>query len=198
MEGSKNFEINKLSDEDLIASAKSGDEQTTEEIFLRYRAGITEIARSYYLLGGEIEDLVQEGMLGLFKAVKTYRPQSGVPFENYAKRCIKNGIISAVRAASGNKHKALNNVSSEVTDFDEEFGDESMDPENKLINKERETDIDKKFKEILSVKEYEVYKLYLKGFSFKDIGKELKIEEKSVDNAVQRIKKKAKEVKWDI
>ena len=73
-----------------------------------------------------------------------------------------------------------------------------MNPENKLLNKERETDINKKFKELLSVKEYEVYKLYIKGFSFKDIGNELKIKEKSVDNAVQRIKKKAKEVKWDI
>lgn len=189
---------NKIADEDLIAAAKSGGEQAVEEIFLRYRAGIIGIARSYYLLGGEIEDLVQEGNLGLLKAVRTYSSQKEVSFEYYAKRCIKNEIISTVRAASGKKHEPLNNVSVELTDFDEEFGDESMNPENKLLNKERETDINKKFKELLSVKEYEVYKLYIKGFSFKDIGNELKIKEKSVDNAVQRIKKKAKEVKWDI
>ncbi len=189
---------NKIADEDLIAAAKSGEEQAVEEIFLRYRAGIIGIARSYYLLGGEIEDLVQEGNLGLLKAVRTYSSQKEVSFEYYAKRCIKNEIISTVRAASGKKHEPLNNVSAELTDFDEEFGDESMNPENKLLNKERETDINKRFKELLSVKEYEVYKLYIKGFSFKDIGNELKIKEKSVDNAVQRIKKKAKEVKWDI
>lgn len=141
---------------------------------------------------------MQEGNLGLLKAVRTYSSQKEVSFEYYAKRCIKNEIISTVRAASGKKHEPLNNVSAELTDFDEEFGDESMNPENKLLNKERETDINKKFKELLSVKEYEVYKLYIKGFSFKDIVNELKIKEKSVDNAVQRIKKKAKEVKWDI
>lgn len=194
----KNSKTNKISDEELVAAVKSGDEQAAEKIYSRYRAGITEIARSYYLLGGEIEDLVQEGSLGLLKAVRTYSFQKEVPFEYYAKRCIKNKIISTVRAASGKKHEPLNNVSAELTDFEEEFGDESMDPENKLIYKEIETDIDKKFKEILSKKEYEVYKLYLKGFSFRDIGNELKIKEKSVDNAVQRIKKKAKEVKWDI
>ena len=138
---------NKIADEDLIAAAKSGEEQAVEEIFLRYRAGIIGIARSYYLLGGEIEDLVQEGNLGLLKAVRTYSSQKEVSFEYYAKRCIKNEIISTVRAASGKMHEPLNNGSAELTEFDEEFGDESMNPESKLLNKERETDINKKFKE---------------------------------------------------
>ncbi len=182
-----------VSDEDLVKKCLDGDEAATEAIFNRYKVKVTEIARSYYLLSGEIEDLVQEGMLGLFRAVKTYG--GAVPFKNYALKCVKNGIISAVRAASGNKHKPLNSASSEML---EDFGDDSLDPEKMFFERETESNIDLRFKEILSEKEYSVYKLYLKGFSLKDMANSLNVKEKSVDNAVQRIKKKAKEVKWDI
>ena len=185
-----------LTDEELAVKAKS-DGSAFEKISERYKKAVKSCARKYFLVGGEEDDLIQEGTIGLFKAITTY---DGVTsFKAYALLCIKSGIISAVRKSTSNKNKALNYY---IPIYIDDDGDktsyikgEISDPEEEYVNSEVAKEFMASVKKALSSYEYEILRLYLYGYSYDEIAKSQGKEVKSVDNAVQRIRKKIAKVK---
>lgn len=186
-----------LKDEELIKLIDT-DENAFDEILLRYKLAVRKIARQYFIVGGEDEDLVQEGTFGLFKAVKNYNGK--FPFKNFAFACIKNSIITAVKKDNSQKHRPLNfyvSLSTEDSDSsDKNFivRDTAADPEEEFINSEREQELKREIENVLSDFEYRILTLYLEGYSYAEIAKKENKTLKSVDNAVQRIRKKIQNI----
>ncbi len=193
MEDYRNF-----SDEQLAVFARS-DEKALELLIERYKKAVRSTARQYFLAGGEEDDLIQEGTVGLFKAIATFDGVS--PFKNYAFRCIRSGIISTVRKSTSDKSKALNYYvplyAGEDDDKTPLIKGEVLDPEEEYINSEAAREFMARVKQALSGYEYEILTLYLDGYSYSDIAEKKKKNVKSVDNAVQRIRKKIAKVKTD-
>ncbi len=185
-----NYDI--LTDEELCALAVKNDDLSLTVLILRYTGVVKQTARSYFLFGGDVEDLVQEGMLGLLKAIKSYNGQ--IAFKSYASLCIRRNIISAVKMANGNKHKILN-IS---VDFDDEdfLGDTTFEPSELFEKREFLEETRVKLKKILSSFEYGVLTLYLDGYTYAEISAKTGKPFKSIDNAIQRIRKKV-ETKYD-
>lgn len=180
-----------LSDEKLAVMSRA-DECAMETLMERYKKAIKSIARQYFLAGGEEDDLIQEGTVGLFKAITTYDGES--PFKNYAFRCIRSSIISTVRKSTSDKSKALNYyVPIYVGEDDDKtpfIKDGVIDPEEEYINTEAAREFMERVKKTLSSYEYEILIMYLEGYSYSDIADKRNKNVKSVDNAVQRIRKK--------
>ena len=145
------------------------------------------------MTGSDHEDLVQEGMIGLLHAVRSYDPNSGVPFEAFAAICIRNKLYSAIRAAAAEKHAPLNDsVSIQSSSFDDTaHGSIKADPEAILIGREGVSEFMDALRQSLSRFENKVLLLYLDGLSYREIARSVNKCEKAVDNAVQRIRKKA-------
>ena len=191
-----NYDI--LTDEELCALAVKNDDLSLTVLISRYTGVVKQTARSYFLFGGDVEDLVQEGMLGLLKAIKSYNGQ--IAFKPYASLCIRRNIISAVKMANGNKHKILNTS----VDFDggedfnaEDFlGDTTFEPSELFEKREFLEETRVKLKKILSSFEYGVLTLYLDGYTYAEISAKTGKPFKSIDNAIQRIRKKV-ETKYD-
>ena len=183
------------SDNQLIALVRSGDLQAEEELAARYSKLVRICARPYFLAGGDSEDLIQEGMLGLLSAIRKYDPENTATFKTYAEQCIRNRLITAIESASRFKHMPLNDgVSFEVlmsegpTVSQEDVF--SRHPEDQILAKEREEELFVGENRLLSSFEGEVLEQYLQGMSYKEIAARLNKPEKSIDNAVQRIRKK--------
>lgn len=178
-----------VSDEQLIAAAKSDDKQAMETLLLRYTGLVRSIARGYFLLGGDTEDLIQEGMIGLYNAVSDYDCESGGSrFKTFARICITRRILDAVKASGRQKNQPLNNY---VSLFDE--GVDLLteeDPLSEMIHREDGEELFRKMNEVLSDLEFRIMMMYMKGMSTAEICKMAKKDEKSVDNALQRSKKK--------
>ena len=185
--------------EELIEKAQNGDENAIEKLLSSYKPLVNKIARSYFLTGGDIEDLVQEGMIGLYKAIKTFKKGKTASFMTYAGTCIKNQIQSAVRVASSEKNMILSTAVpiDSKTNFDDE--EEEIEivlpsplpkPDEKVENKENFAQITKKIVKALSPLELKILIFYLKGFSYSEIAQQNNISKKSVDNALSRIKNK--------
>ena len=187
-----------LSDEKLAVLAKT-DGVAFETINERYKKAVKSCARKYFLAGGEEDDLIQEGTIGLFKAITTFDGVSS--FKAYAFLCIKSGIISTIRKSTSGKNKALNYYVPIYVDDDGDKNSfikgEISDPEEEYINSEIAKEFMARVKAALSVYEYEILRLYLYGYSYEEIAKQLSKDVKSVDNAVQRIRKKIAKVKTD-
>ncbi len=176
-----------VSDEQLVAAAKADDKQAMETLLLRYTGLVRSIARGYFLLGGDTEDLIQEGMIGLYNAVSDY--ESGTSrFKTFARLCITRRILDAVKASGRQKNQPLNNY---VSLFDEgvDFLTEE-DPLSEMIHREDGEELFRKMNEVLSDLEFRIMMMYMKGMSTAEICKMAKKDEKSVDNALQRSKKK--------
>ena len=161
-----------LEDSYLVALAKSGSADAYERIMKRYRGFVRLKASSYFLLGGESEDLIQEGLLGLYKAVRDFRTDRESSFRNFAELCITRQIITAVKTASRNKHAPLNQYVSFAS---------SPAANGDLVSC---------LSSVLSELESDVLALYLDGHSYEEIGETLECETKTVDNALQRVKRK--------
>ncbi len=166
---------------------------------LRYARLVRMCARPYFLFGGDSEDLMQEGMLGLLSAVREFSPERKVSFRYYAELCIRRRMISAVRAAAGDKHTPLNTyVSFELSLFvgSQEFASfgspltRQENPEDIIISQEQLRSLAKLIKGQLTELEHSVLSFYLNGLSYSEIAKEVNRPTKSVDNAVQRIRRK--------
>ena len=187
-----------MTDEALAAlSVDSMD--ALEELISRYSRLVRACARPLFLVGADREDLVQEGMIGLLYAIRSYTPESGTPFEAYAVVCVRNKLYSAVRAASASKHTPLNDsVSFHTFSFDDTVP-ESMrtDPEADLINREVCSEFMDALQTKLSVSEKKVFSLFLQGLSYQEIGQRWGKPVKAVDNAVQRIRRKAAAILGD-
>jgi RNA polymerase sporulation-specific sigma factor len=189
-----------LSDEHLVESVRSGDDEALETLINKYRNFVRAKARSYFLIGADREDIVQEGMIGLYKSIRDYRDDKLTSFKAFAELCITRQIITAIKTATRQKHIPLNSyVSLDKPIYDEDSdrtlldvicGSRVSDPEELLINQEEFDDIEVKMGEILSDLERKVLMLYLDGRSYQEIAVDLKRHVKSIDNALQRVKRK--------
>ena len=188
------------SDEALCALATSGDRIAEEVLVKRYSRLVRVCSRPFFLVGGDSEDLIQEGMLGLLSAIRAYRSgDNAASFRTFAEVCIKNRLVSAVKSAASGKHTPLNSyISFETPSFDE-IADYSSDssselsrnnPEDVLINREELQEILDTAKNQLSGFEAKILSFYLEGLSYQEIAVQIHRSPKSVDNAVQRIRRK--------
>ena len=194
-----------MTDEELITLSKNGNESAENELLEKYKDLVVKISRSYFIIGGELEDIVQEGMIGLYKAIKNYDSSKSTSFKTFAIMCVKHQIQTAIKKANTKKNMTLSNSVS-LQSFSEKNDEEDflpmnlifqVSPDEKVISRENYKDLILKIKNILSKKEYEVLKFYLRGYSYKEIAKILGLNEKSIDNSLSRIKNKIKNLKID-
>jgi RNA polymerase sporulation-specific sigma factor len=190
-----------LEDTYLVALAKRGSADAYERIVKRYRGFVRLKASSYFLLGGDSEDLIQEGLVGLYKAIRDFRTDRESSFRNFAELCITRQIITAVKTASRNKHAPLNQYVSfaqtpaasgeaETTLEDILPGPLSEEPDERVIASEELSALVSCLGSVLSELESNVLSLYLDGHSYELIGEKLECDTKTVDNALQRVKRK--------
>jgi RNA polymerase sporulation-specific sigma factor len=180
--------------------AKSGDTIALEFLINKYKNFVKAKARSYFLIGADREDIIQEGMIGLYKAIRDFRDDKLSSFRAFAELCITRQIITAIKTATRQKHIPLNSyVSLNKPIYDEDSdrtlldilsGTKITDPEELMINREEYNDIEYKMGEILSELEWKVLTLYLEGKSYQEIAVDLERHVKSIDNALQRVKRK--------
>ncbi|WP_134702153.1 RNA polymerase sporulation sigma factor SigH [Ammoniphilus sp. YIM 78166] len=193
-------EYDYISDEDLVEMVREGNSNALEYLIHKYKNFVRAKARSYFLIGADREDIVQEGMIGLFKAIRDYRGDKLTSFKAFAELCITRQIITAIKTATRQKHIPLNSyVSLDKPIYDEDSdrtlldvicGTRVTDPEELIINQEKFDDIEDKMAQILSDLERQVLALYLDGRSYQEIAVDLDRHVKSIDNALQRVKRK--------
>ena len=189
-----------LTDETIVELSHEGDATAEEYLLDKYKNFVRSKARSYFLVGADHEDIVQEGMIGLYKAIRDYRPDKLSSFRAFAELCITRQIITAIKTATRQKHIPLNNyVSLNKPLYDEEsdrtlldviIEGRTSDPEEMIINMENVGNIRTKINEVLSGLEQEVLNAYLDGKSYQEIAESLGRHVKSIDNALQRVKRK--------
>jgi len=187
-------------DEEIAEEAKHGSPVALEFLINKYKNFVKAKARSYFLIGADREDIIQEGMIGLYKAIRDFKGDKLSSFRAFAELCITRQIITAIKTATRQKHIPLNSyVSLNKPIYDEDSdrtlldilaGAKITDPEELMINREEYHDIEFKMGEILSDLEWKVLMLYLEGKSYQEIAVELKRHVKSIDNALQRVKRK--------
>lgn len=183
-----------FTDEQLQAMSQSGDSQAESMLVGRYNKLVKRCARPYFLAGGDSEDLIQEGMMGLLTAIRTYNPGKGATFRTYSEICVNSRLLTAIRSATRNKHAPLNNyVSLESLVSDNIHVKASIflrDLEEELLAQESAYELSNDFIKYLSKFESEILGLYLEGNSYQEMALRINKSTKSVDNAVQRIRKK--------
>lgn len=196
---SVNHDFKSMDEKDIIAQAKAGDDSSMEFVLHKYSYLAKAKSRAYFLAGADHEDLIQEGMIGLYKAVKDYNPDKTPLFFSFAELCITRQILTAVKTATRQKHQPLNSYVSlnkpvhgeeERTLADILFLYSNWNPEELVISRETTLGLMKSITEKLSRMENEVLRLYLKGEDYVHISELLGKSPKSIDNALQRIKKK--------
>ncbi len=187
-------------DEELVATAKDGDKEALEYVINKYKNFVRAKARSYFLIGADREDIVQEGMIGLYKAIRDFKNDKLSSFRAFAELCITRQIITAIKTATRQKHIPLNSYISLNKPIYDEESDRTLldiltsvkitDPEELVIGKEELDSIELRIGEILSDLELEVLMSYLQGKSYQEIAVDLDRHVKSIDNALQRVKRK--------
>lgn len=189
-------------DEKIITLIQEGNQDATEYLLKKYFPLVKKSIRTLYLIGADTEDLSQEGMIGLFKAIQNYQPNSSASFYTFAKTCIDHQIYSAIKASNRKKHSPLNSYISFYTRTNEkdselinnlEAGNDS-NPEHIILDKENTLRIEELLEKHLSKLEKKVLPLYLNGQSYSDIALALKKPVKSIDNTIQRIREKVKKL----
>ena len=183
-------------DEELIARLRAGEREITDYLIDKYKSLVRTRARALYLVGGDHEDLIQEGMLGLFKAVRDDKPGKEASFATFAGLCIDRQMYSAVASSQRQKHQPLNSfvsLSEPVSEQELRLVDEET-PEEIMISQENVIGMYERIKERLSKFEYQVLELYLKGYDYTQIAEKLGKQPKAIDNALQRIRSKVREV----
>ncbi|MBY0095522.1 RNA polymerase sporulation sigma factor SigH [Mesobacillus maritimus] len=189
-----------MNDEFLVQLFQDGDGEASEFLMKKYRSFVRAKASRYFLIGGEREDIVQEGMIGLYKAIRDFRVDKLSSFKAFAELCITRQIITAVKSATRQKHGPLNSyVSLNKPIYEEESnhtlmdvitGPTNMDPIQMLIDQEKASDLERKMSEKLSDLEKRVLELHIAGHSYVEISQNVNTHVKSIDNALQRIKRK--------
>lgn len=187
-------------DDVLIDLVHKGDSEALDFLIHKYRNFVRAKARTYFLIGADKEDIVQEGMIGLYKAIRDFKGDKLSSFKAFAELCITRQIITAIKTATRQKHIPLNSyISLDKPIYDEESdrtlmdvisGTKAQDPEELIISQEEFDDIELKMAELLSDLERKVLSLYLDGQSYQEISEELNRHVKSIDNALQRVKRK--------
>jgi RNA polymerase sigma-H factor len=187
-------------DEDVVDAVRDGDSEALEYLINKYKNFVRAKARSYFLIGADREDIVQEGMIGLYKSIRDFKGDKLSSFKAFAELCITRQIITAIKTATRQKHIPLNSyVSLDKPIYDEDSdrtlldvicGTRVSDPEELIINQEEFVGLEDKMSEILSDLERKVLMLYLDGRSYQEIAVDLDRHVKSIDNALQRVKRK--------
>jgi len=198
--GKVNKAFERLEDEEIVELVHAGDSDALDYLINKYKNFVRAKARSYFLIGADREDIVQEGMIGLYKAIRDFKEDKLTSFKAFAELCITRQIITAIKTATRQKHIPLNSyVSLDKPIYDEESdrtlmdvisGAKVLDPEELIINREKFDDIEGKMAELLSDLEQKVLALYLDGRSYQEISEDLNRHVKSIDNALQRVKRK--------
>jgi len=199
-----------ITDEEVVSYAKNGDELATEFIINKYKNFVRVKAKSYFLVGADREDIIQEGMIGLYKAIRDFKADKLSSFRAFAELCITRQIITAIKTATRQKHIPLNSYISLNKPIYDDDSDRTMldilsganakiaDPEEVFINHELSGDIREKIQENLSDLESQVLMSYLEGKSYQEMARELNRHVKSIDNALQRVKRKIEKSLDDI
>ena len=190
------IEVKKLSDEELVCLAQLKDENAIDELFDRYKYIASAVAHSYFLNGGDAEDLLQEGLVAVFKAITSFNGKSS--FKTYVYTCVKNRIFNVIKSSNRYKNLPLNNYlslsgsldSDSDSDKNEIIVDKHFGPEEVYINAEAENELKSIIGKVLSKFEYQILVYYLKGYSYREISENIGKKEKAIDNAIQRIRKK--------
>lgn len=187
-----------FSDEELCVKAQSGDTDAALVLIERYKRFVTKVAREHFLTDGDFDDLYQEGMIGLFKSIYGFSGKSS--FKNYCLKSIKNGIYSAIRRSNADKNKPLNNYVSLSGYSDDDGATDKNDmalsedePLNEYLEGENLEELKAEIKNVLSEYEFKILTLYLEGMSYAEMSDKTKESVKSIDNAIQRIRKKIRE-----
>ena len=193
-----------FTDEKLAALAQSGDDRAFDYLLDKYRVLVRKKSSSYYIIGADRDDIIQEGMIGLFKAVRDFDPGREASFKTFADICVSRQMLTAVKNALRQKHAPLNfyvSLNKPIAESDGESelaevfgGNETANPEDIVINREKADCLEVKVNEVLSRFELRVLSLYLQGNSYLSIGKAIGKDSKSVDNAIQRIRKKIERI----
>ncbi|XKF64135.1 RNA polymerase sporulation sigma factor SigH [Virgibacillus necropolis] len=196
----ENDNLNVLDDDAIIHLIHQGDSRALDYLIHKYKNFVRAKARTYFLIGADKEDIVQEGMIGLYKAIRDFDSDKLSSFKAFAELCITRQIITAVKTSTRQKHIPLNSyVSLDKPVYDEESdrtlldiiaGSRAIDPQELLVNREKFADMESKLSELLSELEKKSLHLYLDGQSYQEISVELKRHVKSIDNALQRVKRK--------
>ena len=193
-------------DEDLIEIIKSGDKYALDYLIDRYKELVNIKVSKYYIIGAERDDIVQEGLIGLFKAIKCYKPNQQNSFKSFANMCIERQLITAIKTSNRQKHMPLNSyLSLNMSAYDEDGNNDSNDtsimevfnssliedPLDTITKKEYYTSVENAIDKSLSGFERQVLNRYINGESYVEIAQKLDTPVKSIDNAIQRIRKKA-------
>ena len=189
-----------ISDEDIIELSRNGDKYAIDYIIDKYKNLVRARSRTYFLIGADREDIVQEGMIGLYKAARDFKKDKHSSFKAFAELCITRQIITAIKCATRQKHIPLNSYISLNKPFFEEENEQTLldtigqkkntNPEEIVISKEHFSSVEDKMFKVLSKFERKVLSYYLDGKGYTEIAKHLGKSEKSIDNALQRIKRK--------
>ena len=200
----ENKDYDNISDEDLIEIIKSGDKGAFDYLINKYKELVNMKVGKYFIIGAERDDIIQEGLIGLFKAIKSYKPDMQNSFKSFANMCIERQLITAIKTSNRQKHMPLNSyLSLNISAYDEEEGDSDTslmdifdselieDPLDTITKKEYYQDLESTIDKTLSDFEEKVLNKYINGKSYIQIADELDTTVKSIDNAIQRIRKKA-------
>lgn len=196
----KEITIQQNQDEEMVCAAQKGDAQAEEYLLDKYKPLVKAKSRAYFLIGADNEDIIQEGMIGLYKAIRDYDSARNASFRSFAELCVNRQMITAIKAATRQKHQPLNSYislnkpvfedESEETYLDMLQEGELLNPEALLIGQENKSFLENQMVKNLSRFESRVLLLYLQGRSYFEIASLLDKPEKSIDNALQRVKKK--------
>lgn len=196
--------LSKLDDEKIVQFIHRGNSHALDYLIHKYRNFVRAKARTYFLIGADKEDIVQEGMIGLYKAIRDYDGDKLSSFKAFAELCVTRQIITAIKTATRQKHIPLNSyVSLDKPIYDEETdrtlldviaGSKAIDPQELLVNQEKYGDMEMKLSELLSGLEKKVLQLYLDGRTYQEISVALERHVKSIDNALQRVKRKLEQL----
>lgn len=184
-----------FTDEELIEKMHRGEAGISDYLLDKYKDQVRVKARAMYLIGGETDDLIQEGMLGLFKAVRDYKPDKNTSFKTFANLCIERQLYSTIQKYNRQKHMPLNTYVSLSQETEESLLHElrEQNPEAIMIDRENQEQLYEEIKTVLSSMENKVLSLYLKGDSYEYIAQVLGKSPKSIDNALQRIRRKVRD-----
>ncbi len=182
-----------IPDEELIRRAQNGEKKLEEFLIDKYKGMVRKKAHAMFLIGGEQEDLIQEGMIGLFRAVRDYRPSKNASFATFASLCVERQIYKAIEISGRQKHRPLNSyisLSEENSPLKNTEDTKQQNPEEIIIDRESTNLMQEKIKEKLSPFENQVLRAYLEGKDYHQIARQMEKSPKSIDNALQRIRNK--------
>ena len=183
------------SDEELIVRLREGETEISDYLMEKYKEFVRKKARAMFLIGGETDDLIQEGMIGLFKAIRDYRGDKEASFYTFAQLCVDRQMYNAIQSSTRQKHQPLNSyISMNGEEWETQMGSKTeQSPETIIIAQENAVRMEEKIRKQLSTFENEVLTLYLDGNNYQQIGEKMNKSSKSIDNALQRIKGKVRE-----